>query len=550
MKIMQKKDRENALLFVISKLFYYLNITYNKKNVSMHLKSHYYYPSILSINDFLIDYGFTTHVYKIIEKNILLKSKFPLISLYDKNNYILITKISETNITYLNVQNGLTVEKWEEFERKWTRIVIEVEKKPLENKIEKKDKQSFISNKIFNIFLFIIGTCIGIICINIETFGFDHFLTSFSFFVGCILAFLLLKIDYQEINPYIKRICHIRTRFNCQTVASSPYATVLGDIRLYECVGLYFSGMFLFSLLSLPHIEKQHQSINTLLCIFSIITIPFIILSLYQQFIVIKRICLFCLLIDGILLFNIMFFINKTLFKIPDLSICYIFLFSFLIPIVICKFLRKKISALYYYDDLCCRHEQLASNPIVVDGLVNSNDKIYNTGIWEHEFILGNSKSNNKLTIILNLTCNQCGEKFNDCISFIEKHPELVSAQIRFYCHPENSIAIVVFKHILNLVLNNNTSKALVDIKEWYNVYASENSDKHALLAWRKTISYINDYSYQQNILMDSIINKHFEWCIYSSITHTPLSLLNGKEIPSILNIKNLKYYLIESSTI
>lgn len=545
MKWINQSEEHDSLLYVVFNLLKESNIPYDKNIVEEKFKSHYSYPSVLSLNDILKEIGLDVITYRLDNLSLFKTISFPVISLLnDKKTFILIKSINNNRVQYLNPKEGLCTENFDIFISKWHNVITEISTISDKKNNSCIDIASRISNITFNILL---ALSISFYIFFIFFFSNDwlniiiNTLITTTSSLGCILSLLLLNIEYQSNNPYISKFCHVGNKFNCKTVATSSFSILWGNIHLYECVGLFFSGILIFSLLA--NIQVNNNSYYTFLFFTFICSIPFVIASLYQQILIVKKYCIFCLGIDFILILNTFILYNyiQSYHIVP--SILYMALISFSLPLFIWYYLRNNISALFTYKDLKFKYNRFLYNPAVINSIIINNEGNYKFTKWNNEFIILKNDCNTNLILILSITCKYCAQKFLNYMELKDNNDYLVNFIFRFWFYTDDTISKTVMRTIAASLVNKDQEKASTDLTYWYKCFLLEDSLEQAFKQWIKNVNKpnINVNEVQINQYLDS----NLEWYKQMGFTSTPIEILNEKVIPNDIEIKYLKYLLI-----
>jgi uncharacterized membrane protein len=208
--------------------------------------------------------------------------------------------------------------------------------------------------------------------------------------IGLSICIALTNHILGNSNALSKFVCREGKHINCDDVLNSPAAKLVGFIEMSDVGLIYFAGGF-FTLLFSFHIVDQ-LSIITLLLIVSIFSIPYIGFSVLYQFLVLKKICPFCMSIISVLVIECIISalnVNILNFNISNWMCLSIFFMSFFITILIWSIVKFLIinstSGLEYkYNFL-----RLKRNPYIYNTIFNSEESI-DMNYSEYDIILGN----------------------------------------------------------------------------------------------------------------------------------------------------------------
>lgn len=545
MRLINSSEKPDSLLYVVFSLLKELNIAYDKNLVEEKLKSHYSYPSVLSLNDVLKEIGLDVVTYRLDDLSLFNAISLPAISLLnDKKTFVLIKSIDKNQVQYFDVRKGLCIEQLDVFMSNWYNVITEINTVVGEKIKSCIDVKSKLSNNTFKILL------------SLSIFFYIFFLFYFSdgwlntsmnvlitttSILGCIMSLSLLNLEYQSENPYISKFCHIGRKFNCKAVAASSFSILWGNIHLYECVGLYFSGIVIYSFFSNVYVDIH--SYYTLLLFVFILSLPFVVASLYQQIVVVKKYCLFCLSIDFVLVFNVFLLYNYVQTYSINLYVFYLILISFSIPLFIWYFLRNRILAVLLYKDLKIKYNRILYNPVVINSIMMKDANNYDFVRWDNEFIILKEDCDTNLILILNIACKYCAQKFLSCMDLKDDDDYPVNFVFRFWFYSDDIVARTIMKTLAASLVNNDREKASNDLVHWYKCFLIEDSLEQAFKLWQKNVNWSNiDIN---EIQIDKYLNLNLGWYKQMGFTGTPIEILNGKIVPNDIEIRYLKYSLI-----
>jgi protein-disulfide isomerase len=144
------------------------------------------------------------------------------------------------------------------------------------------------------------------------------------------------------------------------------------------------------------------------------------------------------------------------------------------------------------------------------------------------KIIVGKPDSKIKLTLIVNLSCIYC-IKINKIIyKLLKKYPQDLSIQFIFLTQKNDKKQIPYIKYLLYLYLNKGSEKFLKEYNNWFN----------------KTKLRIQLKNHNNDLVYDTIIDNHRDWCVENEILTTPSILINRKRFPSFYHPNDIENFI------
>ena len=325
--ITSNKSNENDSLNVLTFLLKYFKAQHTVSRVNKYLEEHVEFPSLLAIKDVLASYKVNSEA---IKKGIYNYSDFetPFICSIQKNDwatpmFTVVLDADENTVTYVDPLKDKEVSVAAgEFDTMDKEIVLLLDGEHATHEADyEQNRRNELKNDILSkvpFFLFISPIFLTIIYLlsnnlaNSITWGSLIFLVSSS--VGLLTSVLLLWHDIDAHNPFLKEVCGGQgKKINCGAVLNSKGASFIG-ISWSVWGFAYFSSFFLIQLLY-PGQSAQ----LSLWSIISLLVSPYILYSIYYQWLVVKQWCPLCLTVQLVLLLNtitsVIFLANNTLLQ-------------------------------------------------------------------------------------------------------------------------------------------------------------------------------------------------------------------------------------------
>lgn len=347
--------------------------------------------------------------------------------------------------------------------------------------------------------------------------------------LGGVITALMLLYVYDKNSPTLRKICNSSRKVNCLAVLSSKGSKIWGVP--WTVIGFsYYLGL-LFSLL----INSFSTNIFVTVSYFNLLSLPYIIYSVYYQKFIIKQWCILCLLVQFI---NLALFILSVLagsfsnsFKFDIFSIFSIF-GSFIFSFGVAFLLWLYIQGVKDNKDSSNLLKKLKYKRDVFFSLLKNERKIERI-TNDLGVILGNPNGSIHIVKVCNPYCYYCS-LVHPILSQLVKNNDEIKLQIIFFVNPDSD----EYEHtpIETFLSSYYEDKDMESIlSDWYN-----DEDKK-----------LEDFIRLHPITVDnSSKNKSnatsmFDFCMKNKITYTPTVFINGYELPEIYNFSDLLYFFI-----
>ena len=340
--------------------------------------------------------------------------------------------------------------------------------------------------------------------------------------VGLYISISLFSHQLGVNNTLFESLCNQRNTFiNCNKVLSSRASDLWGVLTLSE------GGLIYFSTLIIGIVVIGYPSLSASVNILSFMSLPFTLFFILYQWIVLKKWCLLCMIVQAILI--IQFSIALFGFHYEPMllnHIIHLFLLGwicFLTVLVIKPYVEKSI----LYDRLNLSLTKIKHSPIIR----------YNTILKERMDLskiitISLFSSSSKITIayVFFPTCTPCIVKLNKLIAYIKKNND-INLQLIF--HTYSGMASKDLDIITNMLFSYHTSRdSFVQEFEQYVVDFSNQKNTHFI------------HETPQNTFVKEIMSNHAQWCNDNNIHVTPTIFINGFYMPYFYEIEDLKFFI------
>jgi len=489
----------------------------SKQDLRLQLLSHPEYPSTKSITDTL-DYFGVENIAAVIPKEHLQQLPHSFLAfITEKDNHALVSKKKE-KIT-LHFEDGTKQQlSVNSFKEKWpgTIVVIEGAKGVNERTVQFLDTTVLLTLSVFLITLFF-------------SFTVASFLLSVLSLAGVYLSYLIVKEEMGIHSATIAKVCGaVNKSGNCASVINAVSSKLFG-ISLSDLSVVFFAAFILInSLIGLSYAT---------LLIVSVVSVPVILFSLYQQAFVLKQWCALCLGVISILLTQgiviimnigpLDFSFSYGLRMILVFTLVYA-LWKSVKPIVISNLkLRKTEEAFLRFKR---NHNlfltALHSRPLVGSELIQEQEQIH----------FGADDPILTINAVTNPLCGFCTDPFKIYNKLLRSHPKSIRLNLIFSVvpnHLENK-ATQIAGNILTIYKTQGREKAWEAISEWFT-----NRD---IESWQR--NYLSPDALDKSAL--KIIESHVAWCSVNEINYTPATVIDGCFYPIEYQISDLPLLIDE----
>jgi uncharacterized membrane protein len=519
-----EKNACDSLTYVINTLG--LKIT--TKTVKEQLYLHPDFPSVLSFSDVLNSWNVPNLTARVLREQ-LAEIPLPAIAYLEVNGgrFAPIRKVSTERIEWLDTQKGWMDETLEDFYRKWNHVVLMLEPNATSAEADyiakRKEEQLYNLRKPF----VIVGLCLCMLFGGIafadsyKNLGWPYFGLVLTKIMGVIVSSLLLLHTIDASNSFLRTICGLDSRTDCNNILSSPAAKLWGWLGWSEIGFVYFSGGLITVLLS-PLMPTQ-QTIQ-LLVVLSILALPYTLYSIYYQAFIAKNWCKLCVAVQ--LLFWAEFIIGTAYW--PQLRVAIdrqgisLAAMAFLLPMVAWVFTKKPLQESTQVFPLKRELQKSKFNPEYVESLFEKQPQM--PPIFENmqAIMIGNPDAAHTLTIVTNPMCGPCVRLHPNIEALVERSMA-VKCQFVFSASARSA---ELAKQILGLP----HSQMVEGMHQWY-THKTKNIEE-----WHNAIN--EQIDEQKGAIQLGI---HHQWCNMAEITATPTLYLNGRQMPLLYTLDDVE---------
>lgn len=335
----------------------------------------------------------------------------------------------------------------------------------------------------------------------------------------------ILKTYFKGSESNESKFCSANQNFSCKSIINSKGYSFSKYVEFVDLPIVFFSVTFFSQIFGL--------NVFYYLGLVSIVSIPFLLYSIYLQKVVLKKWCLLCLITSLlIVLMGCLFIFNNknytfnfnnliTLISIATiLSIAWFFVKKLIKD---SKDKTQKINHLLRFK----RNEDVFTKI----ALPIENKQQFDT---LHKINIGNVNAKNTITLFLSPSCPHCHKAYKDAVELAEKYIEDLKLEICFNLNINNleNPYLYVAKTILNLY---NTNKDYKQALEDWHIKNIKLEDW--LIKWKNTDSFTTE---------NNQIENQFQWCAINELNYAPVKIFNENYLSSVYEINELFYFFEE----
>ncbi|TYQ00332.1 putative membrane protein [Tenacibaculum adriaticum] len=516
---------KDTLFLLVQKLLSNNKIHFDKKELSFQIQSHPSYPSLHAVTGVLDHFNIENVAAEVpvdLETLKQLPDSFLAQIHTDKGNDLVVVEKNSKESNYHIFSANNKKEKYTEsvFLEKFTGIIVAIEK-PENETVE----SSGVKNK------FLLGILVGALVFivfykNPELSVIGHLFLSL---VGIMISLVILKQENGEETVIGNAFCSGNTeKKDCDAVLSSKGAALIKGHKLSDLSLIYFSGLTISTLLLLPNFSVVY--------LISFLAFPITLYSIYYQYAVVKKWCLLCLTIVGVLwlqsaiaLINIQALNNYSFYPIV------LSLLGFTSVYIIWNYLKPLFLDVNSLKKDKIEHIKFKRNYALFDSLLQKSPTLNTRVNSSKEIIFGNKDSKLEIVVVTNPFCGHCRPVHKVIEDILKRYKNNVKIIIRFNIAIDNLDAngVRVASRLIELF---NTKSEQECLQAMHDIYEGEEVGRW-LSKWGNT----------QNIEVSlSVLEVEKEWCTKNAINFTPEILLNGKSYPKEYKREDLLFFVEE----
>ncbi|WP_335313881.1 vitamin K epoxide reductase family protein [Olivibacter sp. CPCC 100613] len=502
------------------------------------LENHPSYPSLLSLSDVLNSFNIPNWAFNLpLDKlNELSEPCVALIKdpISGADVFSIIRNSSNNHVTYFEPdKNKYVTVTQEKFASVYKNVVLVANVNV--NSGQKNYRQAlhkeFLTKVSLSYSLFIIPFLAIIYCILTLIRGEGNALLSISHFlfslIGMGIAGLLIWYEIDDQNSVLQEVCGKKSKKrNCNSVLTSNGSSIFGFS--WSLLGFCYFCCLLITQIMADVMGKDALFFSSWIHILVAGYIPF---SLYYQKFIVKKWCVLCLGVQGVLFMQLLIIllwrtnIAATSFSWPIFVMLSV---NFLLPLAIIV----QLIPLLKQNQLLKRQKfelaKLKYNEDVFNAILKKQRQIIGD-TNELGITIGNPDAKNTIVMICNPYCRPCSNAHIDLERLISSNLN-VNVQIIFSAANERSSFPV--KHILAIAKNENEKTLKKALDYWHNANVKNYEIFGKEFPVKEDLEKQNDE-----------VDRMNSWCKSMQIRFTPTFFINGYEMPEGYQLKDIEHF-------
>jgi len=530
MKIVKQSRHVTSAYASIANLVRDLNLRLSASALKQ-IEQHPAYPSLSSISDTLTDWQIENlAINSSIEQ--LKEIPYPAIAHLSKNDghFVVLQKLDGELLNYIDPEIGLVKESLQNFEKKWTGVVLLVQanKKSGEENYQQKRRQE-IFHKVSLVTVGVLAILLALLPLSIIPL---YLLSIYVLkIIGSVLCYFLLQKQFGGGNATINAFCKMGGKSDCDSVINSPASTIFG-VHLSEIGFWYFIGGLLSIVIGAL---ANESSLLGSLSVLSAVVLPFSLFAVYYQGWVIKKWCPLCLAVMGVFWLEVIthFIIGNPLAMTwKSLSIAFV---GFSLPLIFWSSVRQQFLDSLKLPKVERNLNRFLKSERVFQKLLEDQPEI-EIGNFSNELQAGVGEAPITITIVSNPVCEPCAYAHSVVEGLLEQFEGKIKVVFRFAINPSDtkSVSYEMLSHLMDLLLTTSSEKPIEALSNWYVKNGKSNVKK-----WKKEYSSLANHNQDA---ITKLINEHSKWYAMAGIKSTPTVLINGKVLPEEFSVADLKY--------
>lgn len=439
--------------------------------------------------------------------------------------YATIKKIENDVIEWYHDTDGIHKEPIRDFIHKWNGVTLLVEpneesgelnyRASRNNEIIEKFRLPFVSVGlliIVSLFLQVIFTKI-----NLSEYWQLYGLL-FTKGVGLIISTMLVWHGIDSNNTFLKSVCQINNKTNCNNILNSKAAKVFDWLTWSEVGLFYFAGGFIALLFT-------NLDAFFILQLFGFLVVPYTLWSIYYQAFVAKEWCPLCVGVQILIWVEFFIFLSLPVeshfvsidtlsFKWQSITI------AFIMTPILWAFVKNPIKKSFQSNSLYVELQKLKFNPDYLNSLMTK--ELFLPPIFEGMKVisLGEDLAETVLTLVINPLCGSCRETYLTAKKIVETKNDLQVRIILAGSLESDDLGGQVARKILSQETDERVKFVL---NEWF-----KDSSKN-VKQW-----IIKTKIQEETLEGEHQMRMHLRWLELAGISEAPVTFIDNHELPKI----------------
>ena len=518
---------ENPLVYQITQLLRWTNISFDKEELAFQIQSHPSFPSLhavtgilehFNIDNVALDVPQTEEVLNQLPDTFLAQMELEGDQLFA----VIVNKGEKVDALISSKRKeSFTIPQ---FLEKFTGIIVAIEKNEEVPVLKRPTKLLEIS----------LSVILGLLLVTL-IFLSNSSISQISYLalsvLGAFISGIILKKEFGLQTDIGDALCiGSSDKADCNAVLSSKGAT-FGNTKLSDISWVYFVSLSITTVISIIL-----NSGFTILLAVSILATPVIIYSVFYQYTFAKAWCILCLIVAGIIGIQAMLALylytgvldmsfNATILIIFAIIFLSIYLIWSTFSLKFKEYLSLKKTKLDYFKFK--RNFELFKTMLFKSPSIDY--KLPNVS----EIILGDKNAPLSIVIVTSPFCKHCKSVHTLVENILQSKGDQIAITIRFNVNT-NEKENVLYKIIGRLTEIYHEEDSDTCLKAMHEIYEGQ-TPENWFASWG---------NYKNTSTYDPILNSQNRWCLDRNIHFTPCILIEGRTFPKEYDRQDLKLFI------
>lgn len=363
-----------------------------------------------------------------------------------------------------------------------------------------------------------------------------------TYLVGIFIAVLIFQQEQGIVSTVTEALC--KKEEDCNSVVNSKGASILWGIKWSDMGLIYF--ITIATTITASGYMQQLQQLLPIINWISILSMPFIIFSLYYQRFVVKKWCTLCLIVLALLVLQLLFIFVVQKFSFPPLPIYWQWVMALVVTgiltsciwlIVVKPFVIGKRKLQLQNQAL----QKVKNNiPLFINTLTASSP--LQIPVQQNDIQLANPNAPIQLIVACNPHCGPCVNTHFDLEAMLHYAKDQIGLTIHFMANhtDKESARTNAVNAIYNIIDANNAIGNSTLLEKILHYWFSTN-DLEKFIVQIKSAGML----LPQDVQAISALQKSDTSTWDKQIEYTPTLLINGYKLPEQYSINSVIQMLL-----
>ena len=388
------------------------------------------------------------------------------------------------------------------------------------------------SHKVYNVALFLGVASLIFLLIISHVLSISTFFYSLLAAFGLYLNYLILKKKIGFKSGNLDRLCSVTTKNSCSSIFNNDRDQFFLNISFSDLSVIYFTFSAILSFFI------YQLGLSNSLFIFTALSTPIIIYSIYYQLFRLKELCLICMTMNFFIILQTILLasINYSSFKYNAQALL---IFGLLFIIIFSLWMMFKEKITFFQDAYASYldfHQLIRKKNIYnTHQQKHNSDKFNLVGLTTISIVDITENIANEIYLVVSPNCAGCSLAYKDLKKLLSYYPNEVNANLIFDLRIISDEVKNVFSRMIELSLFRDPHLE-VALDEWF---LKKVSPKMWLKKWGEVKDlYLDVYRVIKNL------SKFLDT---NNINYTPVIIFNELEVSNFYRIKDLIYFMNEA---